>query len=393
LKRRRRRLLSIGHSYAVTMNRRLAQEMARVGGDAWDVTAAAPKHFVGSNDLRPVHLERQDDEPCRVVPLNAYLTARVHAFVYGWGLRALVAERWDLVHCWEEPYILVGGQMAWWTPRGTPLVFRSAQSISKSYPFPFKQIEKYAIQRASGWLCCGRLVEQMLRGRPGYDRLPHARIPLGVDVNAFRPDRAAGEAILHKVGWDSKGAPVVGYLGRFTPEKGLDLLQRSLDRVRTPWRALFVGAGALLPSLRAWADRHGDRVRVCVDVTHDQVPAYLNAMDILCAPSQTTRSWKEQFGRMVVEAFASGVAVIGSDSGEIPYVLKDSGIVVSEKDEAGLTRAIEELLEDGKKREELGRRGLARAHDEFAWSVVARRYLQFFEAVLENPTSAGQGSS
>ncbi len=182
------------------------------------------------------------------------------------------------------------------------------------------------------------------------------------------------------MGWGA-GPPVVGYLGRFVPEKGLAVLQRALDEVRSPWRALFVGAGPLEASLRKWAERHGDRVRVCNAVAHDQVPAYLNAMDILCAPSQTTPRWKEQFGRMLVEAFASGVAVVGSDSGEIPYVVRDSGLVVGEKDEEGWRQAIADLVENRAKRDELSARGLARANDEFAWQVVARRYLDFFEAI------------
>jgi glycosyltransferase involved in cell wall biosynthesis len=365
------------------MNRRLAHELARIDGGRWDVTAVAPTYFHGGNDLRPVHLEASDREPCRVMPVRAYLTRRVHVFFYGWQLRSLLAGPWDLVHCWEEPYILVGGQVAWWAPRQTPVVYRTAQSINKRYPIPFNWIEKYAIGRAAGWICSGSLVAQTLGRRTGYDRLPMAQIPLGVDVDCFRPDPAAAKLALQRLGWDAHGPPVIGYLGRFVPEKGLDLLQRALDRVAVPWRALFVGAGPSETSLRAWAARHGDRVRICTDVTHDQVPPFLNAMDVMCAPSQTTPTWKEQFGRMVVEAFASGVALIGSDSGEIPHVIQDAGVIVGEQDEPGWTRAITELLEDPARREELAARGLRRAHEEFAWPVVARRYLEFFDTILE----------
>jgi glycosyltransferase involved in cell wall biosynthesis len=263
------------------------------------------------------------------------------------------------------------------------VVYRTAQSISKSYPIPFNWIEKYAIGRAAGWICSGSLVAQTLGQRAGYDRLPRAQIPLGVDVDRFRPDAAAAKTTRQQLGWDAPGPPVVGYLGRFVPEKGLDLLQRALDQVAVPWRALFVGAGPSEASLRTWAARHGDRVRICNNVTHDQVPPYLSAMDILCAPSQTMPNWKEQFGRMVVEAFASGVALVGSDSGEIPHVIQEAGVIVGEQDEAGWTRALSELLEDPARRAELAARGLQRARDEFAWPVVARRYVNFFDAILE----------
>ena len=379
---RARRLLSIGHSYVVAMSRRLAHEMARAGAGRWDVTAAAPTYFHGGSDLRPVSLELSAGEPCPVVPLRAHCTRRVHIFVYGWRLRSLLAEAWDLVHCWEEPYILVGGQVAWWLPRRTPLVYWTAQSINKTYPIPFRWIEQYAMQRAAGWLCCGTLVVQALGGRPGYIDRPHAQVPLGVDVASFRPDGAERRTMRQRLGWTVDGPPVVGYLGRFVPEKGLDLLQRALDRVEAPWRALFVGAGPAEPALRQWAERYGDRVRICTDVTHDFVPGYLNAMDMLCAPSQTIPTWKEQFGRMVIEAFASGLAFIGSDSGEIPHVVGDAGIIVGEKDEAGWVAAIGDLLQSPERRVELASRGLQRAHDEFAWPVVARRYLNFFNMIL-----------
>jgi phosphatidyl-myo-inositol dimannoside synthase len=380
---RARRLLSFGHSYAVAMNRRLVHEMARVAGDQWSVTAAAPTYFHGGNDLRPVSLEVGATEPCPVVRLRAYCTRRVHVFCYGWRLRSLLAEPWDLVHCWEEPYILVGGQVAWWLPRRTPLVYRTAQSINKAYPIPFRWIERYAMQRAAGWICSGSLVARTLGARPGYVERPHAQIPLGVDVSCFRPDVAARRTIRQRLNWDGDRAPVVGYLGRLVPEKGLNLLQRVLDQLATPWRALFVGAGPGEAALRRWADRYGDRVRICTDVTHDRVPAYLNAMDVLCAPSQTTPTWKEQFGRMVIEAFASGLAFIGSDSGEIPHVVGDAGLIVGEANETGWACAIGDLLQSPQRRAELVARGLQRAHDEFAWPVVARRYLDFFDAILD----------
>jgi phosphatidyl-myo-inositol dimannoside synthase len=371
--------LSLAHSYVVRMNRRLAHEMARAGGALWEVVAAAPRYFHG-NDLRPVRLEASADEPCRVVALNAYLTRRVHIFVYGRQLRSVLSQGWDVVHCWEEPYIFAGGEVAWWTRPGTALVFRTAQSMNKDYIPPFRWIERYAMRKAAGWICSGSLVAQALSGRPGYDK-PMAQIPLGVDVESFRPDPEAGRAVLQKLGWEP-GPPVVGYLGRFVPGKGLDLLIRALDRLKGDWRAMFVGAGPMESHLRKWAAGHGDRVRLCTDVTHDHVPAYLNAMNVLCAPSQTMPNWKEQFGRMVVEAFAVGLPFIGSDSGEIPIVIKDAGVVVGEKDELGWTKAIADLLGSPERCRELTGRGLQRARDEFAWPIVARKYLDFFETLL-----------
>jgi glycosyltransferase involved in cell wall biosynthesis len=125
-------------------------------------------------------------------------------------------------------------------------------------------------------------------------------------------------------------------------------------------------------------------VRLCTDVKHNDVPQYLNAMDILCAPSQTMPNWREQFGRMLIEAFACGVPVIGSDSGEIPYVIQDTGVVVGEKDESGWVEALSDLLESPSRRAELAANSLQRAHAVYAWSVIAKQYLEFFTELSDS---------
>lgn len=377
--RRPRRLLSIAHSYSVALNRRLAHEMARGGGNEWEVTAVAPAFFHG--DLRPIALEAQPGELCSLVPAAAHLTRSPHLFFYGPLLRSVLRERWDFVHCWEEPYLLAGGQIAWWCPRQIPIAFFTAQNIAKRYPPPFSAIERMCARRCAGWLAPGETVVQTQLAR-GWGRKPHRVVPHGVDTELFRPDRQAGRAVRTRIGWDEDGSPVVGFLGRFVEEKGIHLAMRVLDATPSPWRALFVGGGPGESELRYWAARHGDRVRILSGVSHGQVPAHLNAMDILLAPSQTTPRWREQFGRMLIEAFACGVPVVASDSGEIPYVVADAGVIVGESDEPGWCRVLGDMLESAARRAELGACGLGRAHARYDWRVVARRHLEFFDELI-----------
>ena len=375
-----RRLLTIAHSYGVALNRRLAHEMARAGGgEHWDVTAVAPRFFHG--DLRPIPLEPQPGELCGLVPINVHLSRSPQLFFYGLGLRRILRERWDLVHCWEEPYVVAGGQVASWCTPSTALVFYTFQNIGKRYPPPFSAIERMCAARCTGWLPCGETVAHNQLAR-GWNHKPHRVMPLGVDVELFRPDPEAGRAVRARLGWHEEGPPVVGFLGRFVEAKGVRLLMRALEDMRTPWRALWVGGGPLEPALREWAERQGGRVRVVGGIAHDIVPAYLNAMDLLAAPSQTTPDWREQFGRMLIEAFACGVPVIGSDSGEIPYVVADAGLIVGERDEAGWCRALGELLEGPARRAELAARGRDRAHSLYSWPVIAQRHLEFFAELL-----------
>ena len=381
LKKKKRKLLSIGHSYVVALNRRLVNEMARLGENEWEVTVVAPTFMHG--DLRPIKLEVDGQDICRVESVPVYFSERIHVMFYDWRLHEILKQDWDLVHCWEEPYIFAGGEIASWVSQKTPLIYRTAQSYSKHYPLPFKWIEKYAMSRATGWICSGQLVAEALKSRQGYS-IPMQLIPLGVDINHFYPSSESKQAVRRSLEWSESEVPVIGYLGRFVPEKGLDLLMGVLDELTTPWRALFVGTGSMESTLKLWAERYPDQVRICTDVKHNEVPQYLNAMDMLVAPSQTMPNWREQFGRMLIEAFACGIPVIGSDSGEIPYVLENAGIVVGEKDESGWISAISDLLENSSRRQSLGQTCLEKAHALYSWSSVAQQHLDFFNELLDS---------
>jgi glycosyltransferase involved in cell wall biosynthesis len=372
-----RRLLSIAHSYVVGLNRRLPRAIARESKGRWEVTTLAPRAFMG--DMGPLDLAVAPEDG-RVLPATVRLSRSPHFFWYGRELREALRERWDLVHAWEEPYVHAGYQVARAVAPGTPLVVFTNQNLDKRYPWPFSSFETRVMERAQGWIASGQLIAKVLGKRPGYASRPLTIIPFGVDGEVFRPDPERGKAVRARLGW-TDSPPVVGYLGRFVPEKGVRVLTEALDRVTSPWRALFVGGGPLEHELREWGARHGDRVRVVTGVGHEGVPDHLNAMDLLCGPSQTTRRWREQFGRMVIEAFACAVPVIGSDSGEIPFVVGDSGLVVPEADVAAWSQAIATLVDSPERRAALGKAGLERARTDYSWDRIARAHVEFFESL------------
>jgi hypothetical protein len=108
-----RRLLTVGHSYVVGINRRLAHAMQQHGRGRWEILCVAPTYFHGRNDLRPVTFAALPDEACPVRAVPAYLTRLVHLFGYSWPkLCGILQGRWDVVHAWEEPYIFAGAQIA-----------------------------------------------------------------------------------------------------------------------------------------------------------------------------------------------------------------------------------------------------------------------------------------
>ena len=99
----------------------------------------------------------------------------------------------------------------------------------------------------------------------------------------------------------------------------------------------------------------GDRVRICNGVIHDQVPAFLNAMGHPCvSPSQTTpRLEASSSVGWLIEAFASGVTVVASDSGEDSRVVRDTGPHRRREGRSRLAgEAIADLVESPAKRDE-----------------------------------------
>lgn len=379
-----RRVVTIGHSYCVGRNRELAEALHVAGQERWRVMVVAPETFPA--DFGPVTTQRAPHERVDLRTLPVHRAGHIHVMTYGRALRSLLDDAWDVVHCWEEPYILAAAQIARACRPSSALVYATFQNINKTYPLPFGAIEQFSMRRARGWVAFGTSIAETLAMRPAYSALRRVVIPFGVNIARFTPDRRNREALHAELQWPDDGTPVIGFLGRFVEAKGLPLLLDTLlhlDRRRVAWRALFVGGGPLETTLRAFAAEHPGRVFIATGVSHDDVPRYLQAMDVLCAPSQSTPRWREQFGRMIIEALACGVPVVGSDSGEIPHVIGNGGIVVGERDRQAWADTLADLLSDAGARHALGVLARERAEHEFAWPVVAAQHLAFFEGLLE----------
>jgi glycosyltransferase involved in cell wall biosynthesis len=378
----RLRVLTIGHSYVVAENRALIREVAR--DPELDVTVAAPLAFrsgLGRIELQP----EPPESNLTLKPLAARLTQWTQIFAYdARGLDSLIGKGgFDVVHAWEEPYIYAGYQIARAMARSdAAFCFRTAQNIDKRYPFPFSRFERATLERAQGWIAGGNLVFES-RIRRGYPRERGRIMTLAVDLDAFKPlAPERKQTVARDLGLRP---PIVAYVGRLTRAKGIDLMMRAMDTVGSsiPWSLLVMGAGPMEGDLRKWIAARGwiDRVQIRL-VPHRDVPAYLGAADLLLAPSQTGPRWREQFGRMVIEAFACGVPVLGSDSGEIPYVIGDAGKILPEKDADAWGQAIVEMLGSAELRTEMARRGFDRVQ---AYSVVAvaRQYKAYYRDLAD----------
>ena len=141
----------------------------------------------------------------------------------------------------------------------------------------------------------------------------------------------------------------------------------------------------------------GQRVRFLPNQSPGDLAKIMNALDVFILPSRTTANWKEQFGRVIIEAHACGTPVIGSTSGAIPEVVGHGGLVVPERDPAALAQAIQLLLNDPQKRRQMGAIGREEVMNSSTWQQVARQMRDIYHRVARSSTlpnettSAGSG--
>lgn len=321
------------------------------------------------------------DDP-RIIALPTLLHGRNHFHVYR-GLADVVdRERPDLVHADEEPYSAVTGQVsALCRARRIPFVFFAWQNLIKRLPPPFGLLRRSVFRRAAGGIAGTERAGAVLRSA-GY-RGPMAIIPqMGVDPDRFRPDPAARARIRRRLGLDEE-TPVVGFAGRLVREKGVHLLLAAVADIPGV-HVVVIGSGPEEAALRRSADESKLRGRVrCVGgVASAEMAEWLTSFDVLVLPSLTTRGWAEQFGRVLVEAMACEVPVVGSDSGEIPSVIGNAGVVTTEGSVAELSSALRALLEDPRARASLGRAGRERVVESFTQRVIVEATLAFHRQIL-----------
>jgi glycosyltransferase involved in cell wall biosynthesis len=112
------------------------------------------------------------------------------------------------------------------------------------------------------------------------------------------------------------------------------------------------------------------------------MPSHDRQMDVLVLPSRTRPNWKEQFGRVLVEAMACGLPVIGSDSGEIPNVIGDAGLIFPEGQAGPLRDRLQRLMRDPGLVGTLSQRGRQRVLAHYTQARVAAQTYQVYRQIL-----------
>lgn len=288
----------------------------------------------------------------------------------------------DIIHLEEEAWSLNAWQTVWLKRKFCPnsrLIFRTSLSIPTKQrfgPLPV-WIERRVFRETDIAFPLSENAGKILKAR-GYTgkQIP---FPNGVDVSIFQKR----EVSQLKASLGLTDCFVIGYVGRLIPMKGVDTLLVAAATLDFPYKLLIVGRGEDKPRLRNIAETHGIAEKlVWIDaIPPEEVPDYLNCMDTLVLPSRTTAEWVEFFGRVLIEGMACEVPVIGSDSGEIPQVIGDAGLIFPETDATALAAQIHRIAQEGSLSETLRERGLVRVQ-QFTWETIAQRTYQIYQELF-----------
>ena len=290
------------------------------------------------------------------------------------GMRAF---RPHIIHAEEEPDSLAALQIALarrcFAPRAK-LILYTWQNIDRPRAWPVRLVMSLTLRAAEAILCANREAEAILRQK-GYQGLTQVIPAIGVDTQTFSPCPAK----------PPEHPFTIGYIGRLVPEKGVETLIDAVATLGPEARLLIIGGG---PHRQALEERArnvglGNQVRFDPPIPPAEVARRLCELDVLVLPSRTTYVWKEQFGRVLAEAMACKVPVIGSDSGAIPEVIGDAGLIFPEGDAKGLAERLRQLMISSELRQELAERGYMRAITLYSQEQIARRTADFYRLLYD----------
>lgn len=375
--------MSVSHSATRVGAARLRYE-ALADDPLLDVTLVVPKVWREYGQSRPEHADASSTRlkvsilPARLThggPVKWYLH---HYPKLGSLIRSLQP---DVIHLWEEPWSVVALQAGWLRDRLAPtaaLVLETDQNIHRRLPIGFEQIRRYTLARTD--LMIARSQEALAVTRQAGYRGPHEIVEYGIDTSHF----FAREGVRPAAGGNRPFR--IGYVGRLVPEKGLADVLQAMRQCRQPIEFELLGEGPEKAKLLAMAADMGigDRVRLLPPTDAAGVAAFMSSQHAIVLMSRTTRTWKEQFGRVIMEAHACGVPVIGSRSGSIPVVTGEGGWIVPEGDAGALTELLDRLATAPDEVARAGALGIAAVRTRFSVDAVSsdlrRAWLRAAEA-------------
>jgi len=328
----------ISHACFTAINRSIYRNFK----EGWTVELVVPRILKFPSGMRTAEPPQEGDPPIHYLSMIGY-NPRIYRFE---GLISLLDKKKPgIILLDNDPISRVALAVGKWCRKNHSKLFCiSCENLSLSLSDTIRRRGWTAIPAALFKRALLRRTKKLVNGvftinndgkriftEEGFKRVE--RMPLGFDPEYFFPDDKERERLRIKLGLQKT---VVAYFGRIIPEKGVHILIKALEPLKKYEWELMIDefdeyASEYNSRINRLLIRSGilDRV-VNVHPDHFQIGGYMNAADIVVVPSVSKPNWKEQYGRVAAEAMACGKIVIASDSGSLPELLNDHGLIFKE---------------------------------------------------------------
>jgi glycosyltransferase involved in cell wall biosynthesis len=350
-----------------------------------DLTLFAPE--VWSENFQEIEIEKTTDPNYDIRTGRCFFKGYENrGFYYDLSLPRTVRDvQPDVICMLEEPFSLFALETVFCRNRFVPdasLLFYTSDNHSWDHDYPYrpspvyKRIFDYTTKHANYAAAVNEEARQILESK-GFDE-PIELFSWGLDRDFFRA-RDASE-LKEEL---ELGGPVVGYVGRLIEIKGVAKLLEAVAGMDDDVSILIVGDGPDREKFESVANELGiaDRTVFAGYVEPERMDRYYGVMDTLALPSH--EAFKERFGRVLIEAMACGVPVVASETGGIPEVIDDAGLLFEDRNVEQFRDRLRTVLYDDTAREELIDKGEQRVEANYTWSAFAEQLHDIIHEVTE----------
>lgn len=352
------RIVVISHPSVIADNRRVFNMLSQHG---FEVSFVVPSKWV--DDYGNLVNTQLGDKiyPADILGIGKIVTHlyRISALKHVWKMQP------EIIYVHNEPYAISTIQFAVLNIfMRKKLGFYSAQNINKPHIL-IKLLRSISYSASSFAFPITCEVEQVLRATGFSGKTSIIPLPISSEPNGLRQYWKKGER-LH-----------IGFVGRLVPEKGIMTLLEAISTIAPGSVELtIIGDGPQRKAVYNFiAEKRMSNINVLGFIDKDSIDRYYDSFDCLVVPSIETASWKEQFGRVIVEAASRGCFVIGSTCGEIPNLIANlkCGTIFAQGDANALREVISSILSGQHNTRGYAEDGMNLAHESYNLQKVAKK--------------------
>jgi len=374
----KKKVLLIDHTAGIEKYQKKCVELSKFKDI--DLTLLAPK--VWYENFQKIVLKKSDKKKYKVLSAKCLFKGYENrGFYYDFGLiKVLNKVKPDVICMLEEPFSFFAFQIVFFKnifSKKSKIIFYSSDNHSWKHHYPYrpkllyKFIFNYVSKNTDFAMVVNKEVKDILRSKD-FNK-PIEIFSWGIDIDLFKKISIdEKEKNRRKLGLDRK--IVIGYVGRILKIKGIETLMKIVEKNKGDlFHLLLIGEGPDKEYFQKLAEEMNiqNNCSFLGYIEPNDLHNYYGVMDMLILPS--FEEFKERFGRVLIEAMACNIPVIGSNTGGIPEVIKDAGLLFEQKNLEDLDKKIHELLHNEKLKENIIFRGKKLLEKKYTWNAFAKK--------------------